>query len=181
MGNLRKPTAEIDDGCLSGKAPNGYWCRLEGRNDEVQQRLLHLDYRRLVARDRGFREVAPASLRGRSSSWGLPARAARPDRPRRLPCGHGEGEAVMRPDNAVHLVALSEQELEALRSLPALVEHLRATRAESAVLTLTAAAKRVRRRIADVAAAVSSGVLPAKRRGRTWAIVAKDADRWASA
>ncbi len=86
---------------------------------------------------------------------------------------------MSRSPAAVHLVQLTEVELSALRALPALVEHLEAAKASTSLLPLTVAARRVRRRTADVAAAIASGALPAKRSGRTWRILASDADAWA--
>lgn len=88
---------------------------------------------------------------------------------------------MTRQPPAVHLVALTDLELEALRALPALVQHLDAAQAKTSTLSLTAAARRVRRRTADVALAVQRGVLRAKRTGRTWKIIAADVDAWAAA
>ncbi len=86
---------------------------------------------------------------------------------------------MTRSPTAVHLVQLTDAELAALRSLPALVEHLQAAKDSTSMLPLTVAARRVRRRTAVVAAAIASGALPAKRSGRTWRILASDADAWA--
>lgn len=85
----------------------------------------------------------------------------------------------MRTPSPVFLLALDEELAAAIKRLPAILAHLDAQKAQTSTLSLTAASRRIRRRTADVADAIKSGALKAKRDGRTWRIIAADADRWA--
>jgi hypothetical protein len=80
---------------------------------------------------------------------------------------------------AVHLVQLSDAELAALRQLPDLLRRLGKQANAGGKLTLVAAARRIKRRTADVQAAIVAKKLPARRQGRRWSIDVRDLDEWA--